>query len=111
MHVHHSQLQPVALKWILDKSFGKDIHNLIFSSIVFHDDVPFLNIISQKVMPNINVLCSFVLDCILSHVNCSGIVTYERKGVDVDSEILQLLLDLKKCGTIRSNKYIFNLNY
>ena len=90
--------------------FGKDVFNLIFSPAGFHDDIPFLNIISQKVMPDINVLCSFMLDQILSHVDCTYIITHESDGVDVDSKILKLFYP-KKLGTKRINYYILNLSY
>lgn len=76
MHIHHPSLQHVALKLILPESFDKDVCNLIFSPVVFHDDVSLLNIISPEVMPDINMLGSFMLDWILSHVGCTGIITH-----------------------------------
>ena len=62
-------------------------------------------------MLDINVLFCFVLDRIISHVDCIGVVTHERNDVDVDSKILKLLLYPKNLGTVGNNKYILNLSH
>lgn len=44
------------------------------------------------------------------HVDCTGIITYERNDVDVDSKILKLFLYPKKLRTTESKSYILNLD-
>lgn len=59
----------------------KNICNLIFRSAILHVDVPFFNVVSQKVVSDINVIWSFVLDGILSHIDYTSVTTHERKIV------------------------------
>ena len=109
MHVHHPQLHTFTLKLILAKCFFEDTHNLIFHFALLHTDVPLFNIVSHEIVHDINVLCSFMLDWILSHFDCTGIVM-RRKHKDLNSKMFHLLIDLEELRVTRCNNYIAKLN-
>jgi hypothetical protein len=42
-----------------------------------HFDISLLLVVSQKVMPNVNVLCAAVFNSIIRHADSTLIITYE----------------------------------
>ena len=58
----HAQLQPISLKLIFTESLGDDICNFLLRWTICNHNISLLDIISQKVMSNINMLCSLMMD-------------------------------------------------
>ena len=61
-------------------------------------------------MSNINMLCSLMMDWILSHTNSTSIVTHKRNCVDVHSKIFQVLPDPQQLRTTGCGSYIFSFS-
>ena len=71
----------------LAQSLGEDVCNLFLCWTVCEHNISLLNMISQKMMSYINVLCSLMMNWILSHTHSTSVVTHERTCFDVDSKI------------------------
>lgn len=72
---HQTQLQSILSKLAPAKFLSKDVSNLVLSTIKDYFDQTFLNIISEKIMSDINMLIPFMLNRIIGHIDNTGIVT------------------------------------
>ena len=62
--------KPLLIKWL-----GEYIGKLIFGAHTLNANVPFLLVISDEMVADINVLCSCMLNRIVGQLDCTLIVT------------------------------------
>ena len=73
-------------------------------NIFLHD------MISDKVMTDLNVLCLRVLDWIVGYLDGTFVVAEERYLFQVDAIILESLLHPQKLSAARSNSNVFRFS-
>ena len=70
----------------------------------------FINVISEKVMMDLNVLCLRVLNWIVGNLEGAFIVAIEWHIFQVDAIILESLLHPEKLSTARSSSNVFRFS-
>ena len=90
------------------KGFCEDICQLLFSVDVNDINVLLVNMISEKVMADLNVLCLRVLNWILGKLDGAFIVTEERHIIHVDAIVLECLLHPKQLSAARASSNVFS---
>ena len=73
--VYHSQITSYECKLINRQRLGENISKLMLSGDKLHFDILLLNVISDEVMSDINVLCPCVLNWILGKADSACVVT------------------------------------
>ena len=79
--------------------FGEYIGKLIFGAHTLNANVPFLLVISNEMMADINVLCSCMLNWIIGELDHNLIITNQWHFFELDSEVIQGGLHLKNLCT------------
>ena len=73
--IKNIELMPKFGKGLFIKRLGKDIGQLIFSVNVRNLDIPLLLVIPKKMIPDGYVFSAAMLDRIVSHFDCTLIIT------------------------------------
>ena len=74
------------------------------SNVFLHD------MISEKVMTDLNVLCLRVLDWIVSNLDSAFVVAEERYLFQIDAIVLESLLHPQKLSAARSSSNVFRFS-
>ena len=72
----HSNFLANKAKSILIKGFCENIRQLKVSIYELKNNIPFLSLISNKMMLNLNMFCPRVLNWIFCKINHTGVVTF-----------------------------------
>ena len=83
---------------------------MLFSVDVNDINIFLDNMISEKVMTDLNVLCLRVLNWILGNLDGAFIVAEEWHILHVDAIILESLLHLENFSTARSSSNVFRFS-
>ena len=78
---------------------GEDIRKLMLSGDKLHLDILLLNMISDEVMSDVNVLCPCVLNRILGKADGACVVTKDGSLRELQAKIPQLILQPQHLGT------------
>ena len=103
-------LTPQLAKSFLVQGLCEDIRQLLFSVDMDDINVFLHNVISEKVMTNLNMLCLRVLNWIVGNLDGTLIVTVKRHILQVYTIVLESLLHLEELSTARSSSNVFRFS-
>ena len=89
--MYHSQISPYKGKLIYPQRLGEDICKLMVSGNKLHIDILLLNMISDEVMSDVNVLCFSVLNWVFGKADCACIITEDGSLWKFQAKIPQLI--------------------
>ena len=93
IHINHAKFSSNFAKLIFIQWFGENISKLVESINIFNAYVTFKCMISNEMMPNLNVLGAWELNRILGDIDGICFVTKDRNIMQCNTKITQLLFN------------------
>ena len=106
LKIQYVQLIPQLAEPLLIQWLGEYVGKLIFGAYTLNANVPFLLMISNEMVVDINVLCCCMLNRIVGQLDCTLIVTQQWHFLKLDSKVIGL--HPKNLCTTTTGGYVFD---
>lgn len=83
-----TQMKTIDLKMFMSQCFGKDVGYLVLNLAKNHFNESFLYLLTQKVMPNINMLGMLMVHRVFGYIHYACVVALDGNVVDFNSKVL-----------------------